>query len=103
MFVWLSLTKAFDLPEAVNSRLIKISELSNDSISQDANNELTWGEEKEASITQSEAPCLTEEVVARSPNAKPNAPNKIDFPDPVSPVTTVNPLLKSRLSSSIRA
>ena len=39
----------------------------------------------------------------RSPKIKFKAFNKIDFPDPVSPVITVNPLLKSIFASSIKA
>ena len=48
-------------------------------------------------------PCLTFKLLLRAPIAKPSAPNKIDFPDPVSPVTTVSPSLKSKVSSLINA
>ena len=39
---------------------------------------------------------------ALDPSANPNPPNKIDFPAPVSPVNTFNPLFISILISSIR-
>ena len=43
------------------------------------------------------------EKSARSPKIRFNAANKIDFPEPVSPVITVKPLLKFNSAVSINA
>ena len=88
MLIWESFTNARDFPFAFISLLIWVS----------------VGEvENVASTIHNEAPFLIEAIFPRSPMANPKAPRSIDLPDPVSPVSTVNPFSNSRVISLIRA
>ena len=51
----------------------------------------------------SSAPALTIEVSVRSPSRRPRAPIRIDFPAPVSPVSTFRPPVKRTCSFSMMA
>ena len=99
-----SLMNARLLPAAVSSRRTMVS-VASYSISFSSNSPFSSYRDKSkcASMMHFSAPCLMAFESARCPSSSPMAPRMMDFPAPVSPVITENPLCSSISSLSISA